>query len=173
MEEIETVGRISIIVNISTNINEGGKGQINTLKNESPGPKTMLGRITVASGQISKTDLSASALVLTYGMLLSGSAPIALKWINLAPTSLAAFATFSAPFHWTTSKSRGVPNIAFGQKNWPINIKSVYSPCIMPTKETIISAPSKAGTRLLGLVMSTGTGGSRLLASTPWFLSDA
>jgi hypothetical protein len=65
----------------------------------------------VASGQISKADLSASALVLAYGILLFASEPIALKWINFAPTFFAACATFSPPFHWTFSKSLGVPGV--------------------------------------------------------------
>lgn len=53
----------------------------------------------VASGHISKTDSSANPFVLAYGILLVLSAPIALKWINLAPAVLDADATFIAPFH--------------------------------------------------------------------------
>ena len=82
MEEIGTVARTSLTITVSAVRRETIMAYHmanHTLKNESPGPKTMLGRITVASGQISKTDLSASALVLTYGILLFGSDPIALK----------------------------------------------------------------------------------------------
>jgi hypothetical protein len=115
MAGIGTVERISIIVAVSGIVTE--KGKTITLKNESPGPKTMLGRMTVASGQNSKTDLSASALVFAYGILLLGSEPIALKCINLAPTFFTALATFSAPFHWTFSKSLGVPDVMTSTKS--------------------------------------------------------
>lgn len=46
-------------------------------------------------------------------------------------------------------------------------------PCMIPTKETTTSAPSKAGARVLGLVISTGTAGSRFSAYTPCSMRDA
>jgi hypothetical protein len=110
MEEIEQVEKTSVISHLSVDRRViGHSRKTHTVKKSSPGPNTMLGLITVASGEMSKTDFSASALVLAYGMLLFSSAPIALKWIIFAPTFFAAFATFSAPFHWISSKSLGVP----------------------------------------------------------------
>ena len=70
-----------------------------TVKKSSPGPKTRLGLIMVALGHAAKTAFSPNALVLSYGIELFSSAPIALIWINFAPVSRAARATFSAPRH--------------------------------------------------------------------------
>lgn len=69
------------------------------------------------------------AFVLAYGILLSGSASIALTCSSFAPTTTAARATSSAPLYCICS-------------NW------TGEPCSMPTRETTVSALSNAWVRV-------------------------
>lgn len=71
------------------------------------------------------------------------------------------------------SKSLGFPGYFKPLGIHVVKPEHVCVPCMIPTKETTTSAPSKAGARVLGLVISTGTAGSRLLASTPCSIRDA
>lgn len=123
---------------------------IHTLKKSSSGPKTKLGRRMVASGHKRRRELSANPFVLTYGMLLSGLAPMALKCMSFAPIFWAAVATFSAPFHCISSNCFGVPSM-------------------IPTRDTTTLAPLKASVKVLGFVISKVTGGRSRPAGTESF----
>lgn len=123
---------------------------MHTLKKSSSGPKIKLGRKMVASGHKRRTEFSANPFVLTYGMLLSGFAPMALKCMSFAPTFWAAIATFSAPFHCMSSNCFAVPSM-------------------IPTRDTTTLAPLKASVKVLGFVISKGTGGRSRPSGTESF----